>query len=289
MTPKRRAKATAQPSHTAALHRALGQSEQVKEKVQEAAQDLSDVNAVLKDDVVAGVPLVKVRRALDKSVAVEIKVQEAAEELMAVNNALSEEIVSRDALENRLSQVDAALLRSRTAAERARHRALHDAVTELPNATLFADRLTHAIDQARRHRWRFAVMFMDLDGFKQINDTHGHDVGDRVLQHVATCLNSFVRGGDSVARRGGDEFLVLMLEVQDDESATAFAAKLVARVGEECEIEGVKISPRASIGIALFPDDGENATELLKCADIAMYAAKREHLGFARYGAPVTP
>lgn len=205
----------------APLHRALQQNEQVTQKVERAAQDLADVNAVLSDDVAAGVPLVQVRRALDKSEAVEVKVQEAAEELVAVNDALADEVAERDALENRLSQSDSKLIESQAAEQRAQHRAMHDAVTELPNATLFNDRLMNAIEQARRHRWRLAVLFLDLNGFKQVNDTHGHDVGDRILQIVAGRLRAYIRGGDSVGRRGGDEFLVLILEVKDDASVSS--------------------------------------------------------------------
>ena len=247
---------------TPPLHRALDQSEKVKEKVEEAAVELSDVNAALKGDVATGVPLVDVQDALGKSEAVELKVQEAAEQLVAVNDALSEEIAERDSLE---------------------HRALHDAVTGLPNGTLFGDRLENALQQARRHSWRLSVLFLDLDGFKQVNDTHGHDVGDCVLKEVATRLVDATRGGDSIGRRGGDEFLVLMLEVQDDASTIILATKLCERVAEPIVIDGIIVTVGMSIGVATYPDDATTAAELLKCADTAMYVAKKGRLGVARY------
>ncbi len=281
-------------ANAAPLQRALGQSEKVKEKMEEAALELSDVNAVLKEDVAKGAPLVQVRHALGKSEAVEVKVQEAAEELVAVNDALAEEVAERDSLEQRvlqsesaLSQSSSALSKSMAAEESARHRALHDALTALPNVTLFGDRLENALEQARRHQWRLAVMFLDLDGFKQINDTHGHDIGDRVLQEVANRLSDSVRGGDSVGRRGGDEFLVLMLEVRDDASAITLATKLSAGIAQPIPVDGIRLTVGTSIGIAVYPDDAKSAADLLKCADVAMYAAKNGRLGVARYASRI--
>jgi diguanylate cyclase len=271
---------------TPSLQRTLDQSEKVKDKMAEAAVDLSDVNAVLKEDVATGAPLVRVEHALAKSEKVETKVQEAADELVAVNDALAEEVAERNSLEHRILQSASALNRSLEAEELARHRALHDAVTTLPNVTLFGDRLEHALEQARRHEWRLAVLFVDLDGFKLINDTYGHDTGDRVLQAIAARLSSATRGGDSVARRGGDEFLVLLLEVQADASAIAFARKLRTLLAEPIQLDGNALVVGASIGLALYPDDGTTAPELLKYADSAMYEAKKGQHGVVRYVSP---
>lgn len=268
------------------LHRALDQSEKVKDKVEEAAVELSDVNATLKDDAARGVPLLQVRHALEKSERVELKVQEAARELVAVNEVLAEEVAERSSLEDRVLQSESALSESQAAEELARHRALHDAVTGLPNVTLFVDRLEKALEQALRHRWRLAVLFLDLDGFKLINDSHGHDVGDRVLHDVARRLSDATRDSDSIGRRGGDEFLVLMLEVQDDASAMSLATKLGERIAEEMLIDGLSLTVGTSIGVAVYPDDATTAAELLKCADLAMYVAKKGRLGVARYSAP---
>ena len=259
----------------APLSRALDQSEQVHDKVEQAAVDLSSVNAVLKDEIAQGVPLVKVETALDKSEEIEVHIQEAAADLVSVNDALADEIDERRHLEDQLSRSDAALTQSRVEERSSRHSALHDAVTGLPNYTLFQDRLSNALAQADRHAWRLAVMFIDLDDFKVVNDTLGHDAGDRVLQVVAQRLQELVRAGDTVSRRSGDEFLVLMLEAKDRPTATAFAARIADCVAEPHEVDGVKISVRPSIGIALYPEDGSSAQALLKQADDAMYTAKR--------------
>lgn len=159
------------------------------------------------------------------------------------------------------------------------HDALHDEITGLPNLALFNDRLRNALAQASRHGWRLAVMFIDFDDFKVINDTHGHDVGDRVLVTVADRLRSQVRSGDTVGRRSGDEFLVLMLEAKDSNSACLFAQKLITRLADPCEVDQVKLFVRASVGICMYPEDGQSAPVLLKCADLAMYAAKRQKKG----------
>ena len=267
----------------APLIRALDQSEQVKDKVEQCAADLSSVNAVLKEEITDGVPLHQVERALDMSEEVEVKVQECAEDLATVNDALAEEIDERKDLEHQLSKSTAALTRSKVQERKLRHLALHDSVTGLPNLTLFNDRLRNGLAQAQRHEWRLAVMFIDLDEFKGINDTHGHDVGDRVLQMVAQRLQTFVRGGDTVSRRGGDEFLFLMLEAKDRNNAANFAAKIIDNVEQPCEVEGVKVTVKPSIGIALYPEDGQSVQELLKNADIAMYAAKQQKSGPALY------
>jgi diguanylate cyclase (GGDEF)-like protein len=131
------------------------------------------------------------------------------------------------------------------------------------------------------------VLFLDLDGFKQINDMHGHDAGDRVLQEVANRLLDTTRDSDSVGRRGGDEFLVLMLEVHDDASAVMLASKIRERIAEPIVVAGLNLSVGVSVGIAIYPEDALIATDLLKHADAAMYAAKKGGLGVARYLAPI--
>lgn len=265
------------------LKQALDQSEKVKEKVEDAAVDLSDVNDTLKEDGEGTVPLDKVKQALAKSEGVEAELKEAAEELVTVNEELTKEIAERDALEHRVRQGESAVSVSKAAEEEARHRALHDPITELPNITLFSDRLEQALEHADRHAWRLAVMFIDLNGFKEVNDRHGHDVGDRVLQEVAMRLTETVRAADSLARRGGDEFLVLALEVQDDDSISTLAHKLCERIGEPMDVDGTTINVSASIGIAVYPEDAMSAAALLKCADLAMYVAKREKTCVVRH------
>ena len=271
------------PGGDAALSLALGQSEQVQSKVEQAGTDLSSINAVLKDEIALGMPRAEVELALNESEAVETKVQEAAEELGAVNDLLAKEIDERHELEHRLSSTDAALAESRVEARRARHDSLHDAVTGLPNRALFNDRLDHAIMQAKRHTRRLAVLFLDVDEFKSVNDAHGHHVGDRILQIVAQRLQASVRADDTVSRFGGDEFLILMLEVNDGFDAAAFAAGISVRLAEACDIDDVTLTVKSSIGVALYPEDGSSAQELIKNADVAMYAAKRQKKGALLY------
>jgi diguanylate cyclase (GGDEF)-like protein len=127
-------------------------------------------------------------------------------------------------------------------------------------------------------------MFIDLDGFKSVNDEHGHDAGDRVLRTVADRLRSAVRKGDTVSRRSGDEFLFLMAEANDDSSVLALASRLGDKVAEPYDVGSAEVTVTASIGIALYPDDGRSAEELLRKADVAMYAAKREKKGPALFG-----
>ena len=268
----------------APLIRALDQSEQVKDKVEECAAELSSVNAVLKEEIADGVPLHVVESALGMSEEVEVKVLQCAEDLATVNDTLAEEIDERKDLEHQLSKSTAALSQSKVQERKLRHLALHDAATNLPNLALFNDRLRNGLAQAKRHEWRLAVMFIDLDDFKGINDTHGHDVGDQVLRMVAQRLQTFVRGGDTVSRRGGDEFLFLMLEAKDENNAANLAAKIIDNVAQPCEVGGVNLTVRPSIGIALYPEDGQSVQELLKNADIAMYAAKQQKSGRALYG-----
>lgn len=265
------------------LARALDQSELVREKVEECATELSSVNSVLKQELAEGVPLQGVERALMQSEWVEAKVQECVDDLATVNDALAEEIDERRLLEHQLSTSNAALVESRVQERKAHHRALHDAATGLPNMALFNDRLDAALTQAKRHAWRLAVMFIDLDDFKLVNDTFGHDAGDQVLRAVALRLERFVRGGDTLSRRSGDEFLLLMLEAKDEDAVAGFAAKVGENISAACDVDGVKITVRASIGIAIYPEDGLSAQELLKNADTAMYAAKQQRTGAMLY------
>jgi diguanylate cyclase (GGDEF)-like protein len=264
---------------TAPLARALDQSERVQDKVEQAASDLSLVNEVLKGEIEHVVPLSKVERALDRSEEIEVKVQEAAAELVAVNDALALEIDERHRLEDRLSESTAALSASRTQERKSRHSALHDAITGLPNLTLFNDRLSNGLAQAERHGRRLAVMFVDLDDFKGVNDTNGHARGDEVLALVAQRLKAAVRAGDTVCRRSGDEFLLLILEATDESTIAAFASRIMQKIAESCQFGGASLTVTASIGIALYPGDGLSAEELLKNADTAMYSAKQHRNG----------
>ena len=163
-----------------------------------------------------------------------------------------------------------------------RHQALHDGLTDLPNRTLFNDRLGQALAVARRNGSPLAVLLMDLDSFKEINDTLGHQSGDALLEDLGQRLEACVRAGDTVARLGGDEFGFLILDV-----SASGAADVVDRVRQALaapfRLHGLTLQVEASVGIALFPDHGESADELLRHADVAMYVAKRGGAAFSFY------
>jgi len=154
------------------------------------------------------------------------------------------------------------------------HLAQHDFLTDLPNPVLLDDRIAQAIALARRHDKQFAVMFMDLDRFKEINDSQGHDTGDKLLQSVALRLKACVRGSDSVSRKGGDEFVVLLSEIAHAQHAVRSVEKIIAAVTATHLIAGHELRVTASIGISIYPLDGKDAQTLLKAADAAMYQAK---------------
>jgi diguanylate cyclase (GGDEF)-like protein len=152
--------------------------------------------------------------------------------------------------------------------------AQHDALTDLPNRTLLKDRLSQAIAAARRNDTNVAVLFLDLDGFKHINDSLGHDVGDRLLRSVAARLVSAVRGTDTVARQGGDEFVMLLTEMKHAEDAGIAAKKILITLAAPHKFHPRDLRVSASIGVSTYPQDGEDADTLLKNADTAMYQAK---------------
>ncbi len=155
-----------------------------------------------------------------------------------------------------------------------REEATHDALTALANRRLFYDRLQQAVLRARRHVGRLAVLYVDLDRFKEINDQYGHDVGDAVLSEVARRLQSSVRESDTVARIGGDEFTVLLEEVADRAAVSAAMHKISLSLAQDTDFYGLPITIEASIGHALFPEDGTTADALLRAADQSMYRAK---------------
>jgi diguanylate cyclase (GGDEF)-like protein len=161
--------------------------------------------------------------------------------------------------------------------------AVTDALTGLPNRHLFQDRVEQAIRRARREGERVAVMIVDLDRFKQVNDTLGHHCGDLVLEEIAHRLRGILRESDTVARLGGDEFAVLLPSVPDAASAERVARVLGTVISAPILIEGLSLDTEASIGIALFPDHGADVTELLQRADLAMYTAKSEAVPFSIY------
>jgi diguanylate cyclase (GGDEF)-like protein len=160
--------------------------------------------------------------------------------------------------------------------ERIRYQAYHDALTSLPNRLLLIDRLNQALHAARRESRQLAVLLLDLDRFKVINDSLGHEVGDRLLQAVAERLQHCVRSADSVARLGGDEFAVVLNNVHGAADAASVAGKIINEVARSLELCGDGLHVGTSIGVAMFPEDGEDPNTLLKNADAAMYRAKSD-------------
>lgn len=161
------------------------------------------------------------------------------------------------------------------AEEQIRQLAYYDTLTNLPNRRMLLDRLGQALTQAVRHRRSMAVMFLDLDRFKHINDSLGHDVGDALLQAVAERLNASVRGGDTVSRQGGDEFVIVLAEIAQPTDAALVAEKILDKLAQPISVMGHELSITTSIGIAIYPVNGtDDLQELLKKADSAMYAAK---------------
>lgn len=154
------------------------------------------------------------------------------------------------------------------------HLAQHDALTNLPNRLLISDRMEQAIGQARRYKKRVALLFLDLDNFKIINDSLGHAAGDELLKEVALRLQGVMRDTDTVSRQGGDEFLMALADVDDPAAISAVASQVQAELARPFALKGMQIVTSISIGIALFPEDGDDFETLLKHADMAMYQAK---------------
>jgi diguanylate cyclase (GGDEF)-like protein len=211
--------------------------------------------------------IVSLEATLSQNEQVQSRVAKCEEELSAVNVQLREEIKERRDLESELSE-------SQLAEAEARRRSLHDPLTGLPNRALLKDRLEHALAQAKRRSKNLSLLFIDLDDFKKVNDSHGHDIGDLLLQAVAQRLKASVRAEDTVGRHGGDEFVCLVLDVEKEDHIEIIANKIRDAIATTCEIEGIKFTVKASIGIAIHPQDGQTPEELFKSADKAMYRTK---------------
>lgn len=268
-------------NNPAPLAAALGQNKEAQEKVEVAADALGAANQEVKEKISQGATTVSAEEVLADGEKVQSKVQEAAKDLMEVNETLCQGPED-------LKETESALKRARTALEEtkvaltttrgeekdARLRALHDAMTGLPNRDLFNDRLSHAISLADRHDWNLAVLFLDLDQFKYINDTHGHAIGDLVLKELAKRLLHRSRDEDTVCRNGGDEFLYLLMNPGGLENVQRIATDIAHMISEPMDIGDMKLVTESSIGIAVYPDHGATADQLIVNADAAMYRAK---------------
>jgi|PlaIllAssembly_1097288.scaffolds.fasta_scaffold19694_2 diguanylate cyclase (GGDEF)-like protein len=279
-----------------ALEAALEQSHDVKAKVEAVADDLASANDVAKDRIADGATTLPAAQVLQSGLAVELTVQECADDLQQVTRNLAygvdevktvEQVLSRS--REALAESEEALTASRDAERIASHRAMHDQKTGLPNRTLFDDRLTQAIAGAERHGWMLAVMFLDLDRFKLVNDTHGHAAGDAVLAVVAQRLMSHARDEDTVCRNGGDEFLYLLINPGTREDVARIAGLVRSAIAEPIGLDALKFAITPSIGIALYPDHSSSADLLIAHADAAMYRAKQLRSPCEFFEAPSSP
>ncbi|MFO7570609.1 MAG: GGDEF domain-containing protein, partial [Smithellaceae bacterium] len=241
----------------ASLGHVLKKNEKIKKSIKKAASDLSLVNDVLQQEEV---PIEMMQQALAQNEDVEQKVEKAADDLKLVNVKLTDEIAERIAIESELAdtktdlaEVRDDLSKAQIKTEEAQQSALQDALTGLPNRLSFGQSLDHGLIQAKRHGWGLAVLFIDIDKFKSINDSYGHDMEDQVLLMVANRLKSFVRDEDIVSRWGGDEFVCLLLEVKQEADVTHLAEKMTSLIAEAHEFNGHVLSIETSIGIAIYP------------------------------------
>ena len=196
---------------------------------------------------------VQLRQANEQLVMTSVKLQQANEQLVIASvrlQAMTEEL------------------------QKTLHLASHDFLTDLPNRMQLLDRVVQAIAWARRHRSRFAVLFLDLDRFKIINDTLGHAIGDQLLQSVAKRLLSIIRSSDTASRHGGDEFVLVLTEVEHRDAFASKVDEIRNIISAPYTVAGQVLCIGVTIGISLFPDDGDDAGMLIRHADAAMYCAK---------------
>jgi len=200
---------------------------------------------------------------------------QAEEALLRAHDELEQRVVERTAaLASANTQLQEEVFERMQAEQRIWHVAHHDSLTGLPNRALLHDRLQQALAQAQRGRHRVAVMFLDLDRFKSVNDTLGHAIGDELLKHVADRLRSVVRAVDTVSRLGGDEFVIVLHEMSSPDDVVQVAEKILDALRPVVTIGGHPLRTTPSIGISMFPDDGNEVFSLMKSADTAMYHAK---------------
>jgi diguanylate cyclase (GGDEF)-like protein len=275
-----------------ALAVALEQSQDVQAKVEACADDLGSANDIVKKEIAEGATTLSAHKALANGERIESKVQECADELQQVNRTLAQgiEAVQRTEIaltrsRKALANTEAALATAQDEEQKAQLRALHDSTTGLANRDLFDYRLADAISLADRHDWTLAVMFLDLDRFKNINDTHGHAAGDQVLLEVAKRLLQHTREEDTVCRNGGDEFLYLLINPQGVENIERIARVVLKTIAQPIDIDDLQLVIKPSIGIAVYPTDGSTGEQLIKNADTAMYRAKKDMSGCVFFNA----
>lgn len=274
------------PAGAPTLAAALEEYKDVKVRVDGVASDLASAGAVLETEIAGGDAELAARVALKVGKEVEDKVQECADDLHSVNATLAQGVAALEHTEDALAAAREALIDTRSAlavAEAGERKALlaaqHDSATGLPNRGHFNSRLTHDVAVAARQGFELAVMFFDLDKFKNINDTHGHAAGDEVLKQIAARLLEHCRVEDTVCRTGGDEFLYVLINPKGRANIARIASALLDALALPVVFEGLQIVVRPSIGISLYPEHGKSASELISGADAAMYVAKKSSSG----------
>lgn len=260
------------------LTKVLRQCEDIQGLVAESVRNLSIVDLAIKHYLEAPAASPVPETVLRSSESIQTSMQKASEKLSVVVRELGSEVRERDLLDLRFAA-------SVEQEEGARHASLHDALTGIPNRALFHDRLEHGLAQAKRHGWTLALMFVDLDDFKAVNDRYGHDLGDSVLQTVARRLQDNSRRGDSVSRHGGDEFLYLALDTKNEANISLIAEKIIKEIQAPLNVSvgdvATSISITATVGISIFPKHGTDADTLVTSADRAMYRAKQDKSGYS--------
>ncbi|GAB4512457.1 MAG: hypothetical protein Tsb0026_16420 [Sulfuricaulis sp.] len=223
------------------------------------------------------IPFIMLSGTIGEDIAVAVMKAGAHDYIMKNNTARLVPAIERELKEAEVRR------EFRRAQERVRYLAYYDPLTDIPNRALFTDRLEQAMLLGHREKNCFALMLMDLDRFKNINDSLGHQAGDQALQQVATRLKSCLRESDTVARMGGDEFAVLLMTTAHVDGAVVVAQKILAAIAKPFQIEDRHFQVGASLGIALFPEHGDEADTLLRAADNAMYKAKQPRNDFRIY------
>lgn len=223
------------------------------------------------------IPFIMLSGTIGEDVAVAAMKAGAHDYIMKNNTARLVPAIERELNEAKIRR------EFRRAQERIQYLAYYDPLTDLPNRALFTDRLEQAVLLGHRDKHCFALMLMDLDRFKIINDTLGHHAGDRALQQVAARLKKCLRESDTVARMGGDEFSVLLPTTSHEDGAVVVAHKILEAIAKSFQIEDRRFQIGISLGIALFPEHGDEVDALMRAADIAMYEAKRPRNDFRVY------
>ena len=203
--------------------------------------------------------------------------KQSEQEIIGARDSLEQQVVERTReLANTVKQLQVEIEEREKIAAELDFLANHDALTGLPSLRLCKDRLDQSLAEARRNRQTSAVMFVDLDGFKEINDQYGHDFGDMVLKTTADRIKSEIRETDTVARIGGDEFVIILSSLPETAIAERIAATVIEQVAKPLKIKDVEVTITASIGISLYPEHGTTAEKLIRAADKAMYEIKRK-------------